>query len=163
MDWFKDCSTVEQIKKLFRELAMLHHPDHGGDTATMQAINAAYQVALKRADGQKSTGSDGKEHTYYYNAETERAVMDALYQILRIKMDAHVYLIGTWIWIEGQTKPVKEQLKAAGCRWHSERVAWYWRVEPLKTWRSKGDLSELAAKYGVREFATRREGEEIAA
>ncbi len=33
----------ELVKAAYRCLATLHHPDKGGDTATMQAINAAYR------------------------------------------------------------------------------------------------------------------------
>ena len=37
-------SSAEQIKKTFRKLSMKHHPDRGGDKATFQKINEAYQV-----------------------------------------------------------------------------------------------------------------------
>jgi len=30
------------VKAAYRALATLHHPDRGGDTATMMALNAAY-------------------------------------------------------------------------------------------------------------------------
>ena len=75
MQYFHDCKTVEEVKRLFRKLAMKYHPDRGGDTATMQELNRQYQIALKHCDGQTSTGTDGKEHTYKYDeaAETEIA------------------------------------------------------------------------------------------
>lgn len=34
------------IKRAYRRLAMEHHPDRGGDTASLQAINAALAVLL---------------------------------------------------------------------------------------------------------------------
>ena len=33
-NYFAHCDTVEDIKREFHRLAMLHHPDHGGDTRT---------------------------------------------------------------------------------------------------------------------------------
>ena len=33
----------EVVKAAYRALAMMHHPDKGGDTATMQTINDAYR------------------------------------------------------------------------------------------------------------------------
>ena len=33
----------ELVKVAYRCLAQIHHPDHGGDTAAMQRINAAYR------------------------------------------------------------------------------------------------------------------------
>jgi hypothetical protein len=162
--YFSGCSTVAEIKTEYRRLAMLHHPDRGGDTATMQAINAAYHAALKAADGQTSAGSDGKEHTYRYNEQTEQAVMEALAAILRVKMDAEVWLIGLWIWIQGDTKPVKEKLKELGCMWHSQRACWYWRPPELKRYgKSKGDLGYLASKYGAKGFKTTVDGQDLAA
>ena len=40
--YFENCKTLEDLKKEFRRLALLHHPDVGGDTATMQEINAEF-------------------------------------------------------------------------------------------------------------------------
>lgn len=40
--YFESCKTLDELKKEFRRLALLHHPDVGGDTATMQAINAEF-------------------------------------------------------------------------------------------------------------------------
>lgn len=37
-------SSAEEIKKTYRKLSMKHHPDRGGDKATFQRINEAYQV-----------------------------------------------------------------------------------------------------------------------
>ena len=37
-------ATPEDIKKAFRKLASMHHPDKGGDTATFQKIQNAYDV-----------------------------------------------------------------------------------------------------------------------
>lgn len=52
MKYFTNCQTLDELKKEFRRLCMLHHPDRGGDTATMAAINAEYEAlfpALKLA------------------------------------------------------------------------------------------------------------------
>lgn len=40
--YFESCKTLDELKKEFRRLAMKHHPDVGGDTATMQTINAEF-------------------------------------------------------------------------------------------------------------------------
>jgi DnaJ-class molecular chaperone len=39
----KGCSQ-EEIKKAYRKLASQHHPDKGGDTATFQNVQAAYEI-----------------------------------------------------------------------------------------------------------------------
>ncbi len=46
MKYFVNCKTLDELKKEYRRLVMIHHPDVGGDTATMQAINAEYDAAF---------------------------------------------------------------------------------------------------------------------
>lgn len=42
MKYFANISTLDDLKREYRRLVMIHHPDRGGDTATMQAINKWY-------------------------------------------------------------------------------------------------------------------------
>lgn len=52
MKYFANCTTLESLKHEYRRLCMIHHPDRGGDTATMAAINDEYDAvfpALKLA------------------------------------------------------------------------------------------------------------------
>ena len=43
-DWFAHCQTLKEAQAEYRRLCFEHHPDYGGDTAIMQAINVAYQA-----------------------------------------------------------------------------------------------------------------------
>jgi hypothetical protein len=43
--------TLDQVKKKYRELAMKHHPDRGGDPAKMVAINRANDALTKELGG----------------------------------------------------------------------------------------------------------------
>lgn len=160
MKYFATLNTVEEIKNVYRMLAMKHHPDKGGDTATMQVINAQYHEALKRCDGQTSVGDNGQEHRYTYDADIEQAVMDKLSEIVRIASDDwKVMLIGRWIWIGGTDKTDKDRLNknGAGCLWHSGKSLWYWRPKDAKSWsRGKGNLNSMAYRYGYREFTADR-------
>jgi hypothetical protein len=40
-------TTREHLAARYRELAKQHHPDAGGDAATMQEVNAEYKTALE--------------------------------------------------------------------------------------------------------------------
>ena len=157
MTYFDHLHTVADIKQEYRRLALLHHPDRpGGDTATMQAINAQYHAALERCDGQTSTGSDGNDHTYTYNATTEAAIMAKIAELIAagVPRVADVYIIGTWVWIVGETRPIKEELKALGCRWHRKRACWYWHPHPYRHhYNRRAGLGDLAAFYGASQVA----------
>jgi len=57
-------------------------------------------------------------------------------------------MVGTWIWITGDTKPVKDKIKQAGCTWHSKRGCWYFKIGKYYGRSSPDSLEELAKKYG---------------
>ena len=155
--YFNNLNTVAEIKHEYRRLCMIHHPDKGGDTATMQSINAQYHASLSACNGQTSTGADNKQHTYYYRRETEQAVMNKITEIVGVGMvGVEIMLIGSWIWITGETRKYKDQLgkNELKCRWHPKRLAWYWHTPSKKKYRynSKVDLDGLAATYGYANF-----------
>lgn len=141
--------TVEEIKRTYRDLARQHHPDLGGDAEVMKAVNAQYLAAL---EGQNGVEADGR--TYKYNQKLEREIMDKIAELMKLP-GLDISLIGLWIWVQGDTKPVKEELKGLGCRWHSGRVCWYWKPAGFGRSRSNpGSLDELAAKYGYQGFSS---------
>lgn len=39
MTYFTNIKTLDELKAAYRRLAMQYHPDMGGDTETMKAIN----------------------------------------------------------------------------------------------------------------------------
>ena len=153
MNYFIKFTTVEQIKFNYRKLCMEHHPDRGGETETMQEINLQYQQALESAHGQVSSGTDGAEHQYYYHADIEAALMELINQLLQLHMkDVEIALIGTWLWIIGDTKPHKSHLRDIGCRWHFKRKCWYFHTGIYRVSTSSAELSELSEKYGYQSF-----------
>lgn len=66
MTYFTNCQTLDELKKVYKHFAQKHHPDVGGDTATMQAINAEYEEcfeALKRRHNEQAAAdATGKTH-----------------------------------------------------------------------------------------------------
>jgi len=149
--WFEGYTTVGSVKKFYRHLAKENHPDLGGDTATMQQINAAYLEALEALDGQTSSGSDGKEHTYRYNPVVEQAVMDKVSEVLKAaKPEWVVEIIGTWVWVSNTDKADKDLLNSNGCglKWHSKRERWYWHTPTYRRRYSGVGFDTLRAMYG---------------
>lgn len=158
-DFFAGLISPELVKKHYRKLAMEHHPDRGGSTEIMQAVNVQYHIALSRCDGFKSIDDQGKEHKYHYDQDIEQAIMDKISELLKLRMSGvEICLIGTWLWVRGATKPFKDQLKALSCRWHSKRICWYWKPYSGRThYNRHADFASLAWKYGFREFKNAEE------
>ena len=166
MRYFADVHTLADLKAQYRRLAMQHHPDRGGDTATMQAINAEHdELFVQLARMQNACAADdttGRVKPTTEAPEEFRQVIDLL-----MKLDGlDVELCGSWLWIGGNTKPHKERLKTVGCRWSSSKKLWYWHhPEEGAGWsRGKASMQTIRGKYGSQRFRGRQEvREEIAA
>jgi len=115
-------ATLEELKAQYRKLAMLHHPDKGDDTETMKAINSEYDVLFesvknlhKNAQGESYT----KETTE--TPEHFRNIINAL-----LNMDGvTIELIGSFLWLSGNTKVYKDEIKALGFKWSKNKCSWY--------------------------------------
>lgn len=160
MKYFAACTTLDELKKEYRRLAMIHHPDHGGDTATMQAINGEYSEAFARLKNQHNAAADEAHQT----TETPEEFIAIISQLLRFP-GLIVELCGSWLWITGETYAIKDQLKAAGCRWSSSKKAWYWHhPEEGHRWhKGTATMSDIRTKYGSQTYKGRNAAEAITA
>jgi hypothetical protein len=149
MNYFQGCSTVAEIKVQYKKLAFQYHPDLGGDVEIMKDLNNQYEKALKGCNGQTTQGSDGKDHVYKWDEETERKLVEIIDKLLSLQMSGvGISLIGIWVWITGDTKPHREQLKEMGCKWHATRGCWYYKPYESRHWGSSASLEDLAKTYG---------------
>lgn len=58
MSYFNSITSFDDLKARYRALAMQHHPDRGGDLATMQAINAEYDALHARWNTCRASDED---------------------------------------------------------------------------------------------------------
>jgi len=152
MKYFKECKTMDEVKAKYKQLAKQYHPDCGGDTETMQAINTEYSYACaKLLKGENLSQEETDEGIRL--SEEYRAVIEQLMPLTGILIE----VVGNWIWVTGNTKPVKQQLKDAGLFYASKKVAWYYRAEQYKTTGSKKSLDEIRAKYGSEKVNSNRQ------
>lgn len=143
MKFFNDCNTIEEVKALYRKLAKEHHPDHGGDTETMQAINTEYAFACaKILKGENLNSAEVEEQIRL--SEEYREVIEKIINLPNIIIE----VVGNWIWVTGNTYAVKDRLKAANLQFAPKKKCWYYRVEEFKTRGSNKSLDEIRQKYG---------------
>ncbi len=149
MNYFKDCKTLDEVKTLYRSLALKHHPDRGGSTETMQNINSEYAFACaKILKGENISSVETEEEIL--KAEKYREALEAV-----IALDGLIIeLVGAWIWITGNTYPHRTILRAAGYMFAHKKVAWYFRTDEFKTHnRHQLSLEQIKAKYGSKNLS----------
>lgn len=154
MKYFVNCRTMDELKREFRRLAVIHHPDKGGSTETMQQISSDYDqmfIILKdRHNERAAADTTGKTKTTDEAPEEFREIIEKL-----IHMDSIVVEIcGSWLWLSGNTFEYREELKKAGCKWASKKKMWYWHPEGEEViGRGRKSMDEIRAKYGSQIFS----------
>ena len=136
---------MDELKKEYRRLCMIHHPDLGGDTATMQEINAEYEKRFNLLKNQHNAQADENRKT----TEAPEEFINIINALIKFP-GIIVELCGSWLWISGDTRPVKDDLKAAGCRWSNNKKMWYWHHAENGSMYHKGTktIGEIRMKYG---------------
>lgn len=143
MIYFNNCTTLDQVKQLYRELAKTFHPDRGGDTATMQKINNEYSDAIAAISKGQNLSTEETE-SEILQAEAYREAINKVVNLAGINIE----VVGRWIWITGNTYPVKDYIKTAGFFFASKKVAWYFRTDEYKCGNGKKSLDQIRTKYG---------------
>jgi hypothetical protein len=62
------------------------------------------------------------------NADSPEVGADAVRHVAAVH-SLNVRETSLCVWVSGDTKPHREELKAAGARWSKKRGEWYWRKE----------------------------------
>lgn len=154
MKYFENITSLDELKKVYRRLAMQHHPDRGGSTEIMKEINREHDALFETLKTQHNAKAD----QYHKTTETPEEFRNIIEVLLKLD-GLEVELCGAWLWIGGNTKKHKSELKKAGCRWSNNKKLWYWRHPEDGAHWSKGrkSIGEIRAKYGSQVFEAGRE------
>jgi len=124
--------SLEQLKKTYKTLAKKLHPDVGGTDEEFKILNSVYNELLEK----------DIFFSQEFNLELEKIVT----QILRFE-DIEINIIGSWIWVNGNTKEIKDTLKELGFKWANKKKMWYFG-ERKKGYGGEMDLEDIKSKYG---------------
>lgn len=147
MKYFANCKTLEELKKEYRKLGKIHHPDCGGDEEIMKAINNEYDEMFPKLKN-KHVNKEGKMYEKENN-ESPEEFKNIINALMRMK-GVHAEIIGCFIWVSGNTKEYKDALKQLGFKWHSKKAMWYKAPEDYKRYsKAQYSMDEIRGMYGV--------------
>jgi hypothetical protein len=140
-NYFKDCVDLKAVKRRYKELALLHHPDRGGSTQTMQEINNQYATIIKEPFYKFETQTETEKDDYFIYPE----LIDQIIKLNGIIIE----LIGDWLWLSGNTYPHKQTLKDLGFYFAPKKTMWYYRPAEYKAHKGKPQpIENIRIKYG---------------
>ncbi len=147
MKWFSNVRNLEELRKEYKRLLKRFHPDCPlGSLEITQEITVEYEMMFQRLK-KISNQTASEEKTNDFNETYDQAFRDILNKVINYNVD--IEIIGSWIWISGNTYEVKEALKTIGFRWIAARKSWAWHFGEYKKTNSKQkSMEELREKYG---------------
>lgn len=120
--FFNNVETVEQLKKEYKKWALKLHPDCGGKQEDFIRMVEEYEKLFEKVKNYH-TGKDGQTYQKE-NTEDINAYKNIINELIKYKIE--IEIIGNWIWLSGDTRPIKEELKKLGFKWSAKRKMWSW-------------------------------------
>ena len=150
MKYFHNINTLEELRTAYRALLKKFHPDNGGSEEATKEINLEYEKLFQILKNRSGADQETK-----YNTQEDENLREVLQQI--INLNVNIEICGSWIWVSGNTYPVKESLKAAGFKFSKNKKAWYWHSGEYTRRGKKVSLDYIRNKYGSETVKESRE------
>ncbi len=95
-----------------KQLAKKLHPDIGGSNNEFKLLNNIYNDII--------------ENKIYFSNDTkfDIEIEKIISKILHFE-NITIEVVGSWIWLSGDTKVIKDTLKDIGFKWASKKMMWY--------------------------------------
>lgn len=144
---FKGIEGINEAKKIYKQLAKKLHPDVGGSDELFKMLNSIYTNII--------------ENKIYFSNEFkfDLEIEKIISQILHFE-NIVIEVVGSWIWLSGDTKSIKDNLKELNFKWASKKKMWYYGEMKGRNPKEKS-LEEIKHKYGCETVRT-KEKEKIA-
>lgn len=143
-DTVKKAQNLEELKKAYRKLSLKFHPDCGGSDSQMAELNNIYESMFEKLKNVRVDGKAPKENT-----ETSADFIKIIDELIKYD-DINIDIIGSWLWVGGNTFAIKEQLKALGFKWSKGKSKWYYTADVVTKKKRYGKKSydDLKSIYG---------------
>ncbi|OHD95400.1 MAG: hypothetical protein A2019_04440 [Sulfurimonas sp. GWF2_37_8] len=139
---FKGIEGINEAKKIYKDLAKKLHPDVGGTDEMFKLLNQVYNHIL--------------EHglNFLNDSEFDVELEKVISKILHFE-NIIIEVVGSWIWLSGDTKGIKETLKELNFKWASKKKMWYYGEMKSRNPQQKS-MDDIKAKYGCQEVKTKQ-------
>lgn len=132
---FKGVEGINEAKKIYKILAKKLHPDmENGSEESFKILNAVY--------------TDLIEHKIYFSNDFKIDIeLEKIISLILHFENITIELVGSWVWVSGDTKEIKEKLKELGFKWASKKKMWFYGEMKGRNPQEKS-MEEIKSKYG---------------
>lgn len=143
--FFGECATIDDLKRTYKRLARQYHPDLGGDLRMMQTLNNAFDAAVVEFIPRERPDKADSDYYRDWRANVETSLREAIERIITLN-GLEIEICGLWVWVSGETRANKDNLREAGYRYHTKKFMWYFAGCPSSGRNTP--MNEIRAFYG---------------
>jgi len=158
-------SDVAELKKAFRDLLMVLHPDKGGSNEECAVLISEYESLIKRIPKKAAVEREAHKpesqrvyrpsdfHSY------DEGFVNALMGLISLHMEnVEIEACGWFLYVAGDTKTHKEEIKKLGLVWNNLKSMWVWK--PSWYQAPKGhkpwEMDKIRQAYGSKKVEEER-------
>lgn len=149
MKYFNKIETLEELKREYKKLVLKLHPDVNQEkdtTKEFQEMQKEYKIAFEKVKNYHKD-ADGKVYEKESD-ETPEEFKEIIDKIILFR-GCSIEIIGNWIWVSGNTKEYKEQLKNLNFNWCKNKFSWcYHKDKFVRKYKKHYTMDQLRDKFG---------------
>ncbi len=145
-------SSEKALKAAYRKAAIFFHPDKAsGNLEMMKLVNAAYEVLKGEFWTPYEQRAANRETPL---TEQLQKVWDEISHFEGIKAE----IIGSWLWVGGNTRAYKEQLKKIGFKWAPKKKLWYFHADKgyRRYSKKESSIDDIRSRYGSTDLRSKK-------
>ena len=122
----------------------------GDGVKNVEIIDPFEQIEVPTPAPQKPQEAPAKKQEKKLEGEElEKALAEKIEEFKKLD-GVTAELVGSWIWLAGETKKHAKELKSLGCKWAPKKLKWSFHFGPSYYKKGKErDYEEIKAKYGA--------------
>lgn len=143
-------ANLTELRQEYYKLCLVHHPDKPtGNTANQQQLNNEFEyLSAQVLNGEfySKYSTEGKQN----EVNISEALQEIINNLIKINLVAcFVEVCGGWLWVSGNTRPIKDDLKQIGFKFSVKKCSWYWHEEGYKKrTRKVFDMDSIRKLWG---------------
>jgi DNA repair protein RadC len=150
-NYFQGCTSLDEAKVLYKKLAFELHPDvsQRDSEEEFKEMQNQFERFKPQTEKYKTEFETHSPHDY----------MDIIDDLMQIKFDIIIEVCGSFIWLSGDTRAAKDQIKAIKneafkpAQWHKKKFMWFFAPVDYRRFSNKEfDMDEIRGKYGSEKY-----------